>query len=116
MQLGMDANTRLAAPTSALEQKASWPQICIGDFFPAPSSHARVPPHTQLKASNTTKYTTERAGLVVPRYQISIAKADYLLIPSRNGKKDVSFGLTCSVNPLLTLLPQQAAKLLGEVY
>lgn len=55
------------------------------------------------------KYTTERAGLVVPRYQISVTKADYLLIPSRKGKIDVSFGQTCSINPLLTLLPQQAA-------
>lgn len=61
------------------------------------------------------KYTTERAGLVVSRYQISISEADYLLISSRKGKKDVSFGLTCSINPLLTLLPQQAAKLLAEV-
>lgn len=57
MQLGMHANTPppLAALTSALEQKASWPQICIGDFFPAPGSHTRAPPHTQLKKRQVTQ-------------------------------------------------------------
>lgn len=32
------------------------------------------------------KNAIERAGLVVPRYQIIITKADYLLIPSRKEK------------------------------
>lgn len=52
------------------------------------------------------KNAIERAGLVVPRYQINITKADYLLIPSRKRKRkkmSASSGLIGSVNPLLTL-------------
>lgn len=63
------------------------------------------------------KNTIERAGLVAPRYQIIVTKADYLLIPSRKEKeKKMSklSGLIGSVNLLLARLPQQAAKILAR--